>query len=269
MKFGQRFPYHARFADREKGFINSLCPPVAKNPGKPPFALHHAAKYKMDRIIYVVPYTSIIDQNASVARSVFAFLEESGKQIVLEHHSNLTPEQDTSESKLLAENWDAPIIYTTAVQFLETLFASGTRGVRRLHQLANAVIIFDEIQTIPIRTVHLFNNAINFLVGQCGSTAVFCTATQPLLDKVEPTKGAARFSVDSQMMSDVGELFRVLHRTTIEDKCKPDGWTVDDVADASLQELKESGSVLVIVNKKAQARELYQRLKGNTNIYIT
>ena len=254
-----------RFADREKGLYQLTVPTGGgKTLASLRFALHHAAKHKMDRIIYVVPYTSIIDQNASVARSVFAFLEESGRQIVLEHHSNLTPEQDTNESKLLAENWDAPIIYTTAVQFLETLFASGTRGVRRLHQLANAVIIFDEIQTIPIRTVHLFNNAINFLVGQCGSTAVFCTATQPLLDKVEPTKGAARFSADSQMMPDVGELFRELHRTTIEDKCKPEGWTVDDVADTSMQELKESGSVLIIVNKKAQARELYQRLKGKT-----
>ncbi len=254
-----------RSADREKGLYQLTVPTGGgKTLASLRFALHHAAKYTMDRIIYVVPYTSIIDQNASVARSVFAFLEESGRQIVLEHHSNLTPEQDTSESKLLTENWDAPIIYTTAVQFLETLFGSGTRGVRRLHQLANAVIIFDEIQTIPIRTVHLFNNAINFLVGQCGSTAVFCTATQPLLDKVEPTKGSVRFSADAQIMPDVGKLFKELHRTTIEDNCKPEGWTVDDVADATMQELKESGSVLVIVNKKAQARELYQRLKGRT-----
>jgi len=227
--------------------------------------LHHAAKHKMDRIIYVVPYTSIIDQNARVARSVFAFLEESGRNIVLEHHSNLTPEQDTSQSKLLAENWDAPIIYTTAVQFLETLFAAGTRGARRLHQLANAVIIFDEIQTIPIRTVHLFNNAVNFLAGQCGSTVVFCTATQPLLHKVEPAKGAAQLSADSQMMRDVRGLFRELHRATIDgSKLKSEGWTVDEVADATKQQLADSGSVLVIVNKKVQARELYQRLQGST-----
>ncbi len=255
----------SEFAVREKGLYQLTVPTGGgKTLASLRFALHHAAKHKMDRIIYVVPYTSIIDQNASVARSVFAFLEESGRQIVLEHHSNLTPEQDTTESKLLAENWDAPIIYTTAVQFLETLFASGTRGARRLHQLANAVIVFDEIQTIPIRTVHLFNNAINFLVGQCGSTAVFCTATQPLLGKVEPTKGAAQFSTDSEMIPKVGDLFRELHRTTIEDRSKLEGWTVDDVADVSMQELKESGSVLIIVNKKAQARELYQRLKGRT-----
>ena len=252
-------------AAREKGLYQLTVPTGGgKTLASLRFALHHAAKYKMDRIIYVVPYTSIIDQNARVARSVFAFLEESGSQIVLEHHSNLTPELDTSESKLLAENWDAPIVYTTAVQFLETLFAAGTRGVRRLHQLANAVIIFDEIQTIPIRTVHLFNNAINFLVGQCGSTVVFCTATQPLLHKVDPTKGAARLSTDYEMMPGVGELFRQLHRAKIEDRCKDEGWTVDEVVETALQELEESGSVLIIVNKKAQARELYQRLHGKT-----
>jgi len=250
-----------KFAIREKGLYQLTVPTGGgKTLASLRFALHHAEQHKMDRIIYVVPYTSIIDQNARVARSVFAPIEESGRHVVLEHHSNLTPEQDTSQSKLLAENWDAPIIYTTAVQFLETLFAAGTRGVRRLHQLANAVIIFDEIQTIPIRTVHLFNNAINFLVGQCGATVVFCTATQPLLDKVDLKKGAARLSTHSQMMRDVGGLFRELRRTTIEDKCKDEGWTDDEVAETALQQLDEAGSVLIIVNKKAQARELFQRL---------
>lgn len=252
-------------ADREKGLFQLTVPTGGgKTLASLRFALHHAARHGMDRIIYVVPFTSIIDQNARVARSVFAPLEASGGQIVLEHHSNLTPEQDTSESKLFAENWDVPIIYTTGVQFLETLFAAGTRGVRRLHQLANAVIIFDEIQTIPIRTVHLFNNTINFLVEQCGSTAVFCTATQPILDRVDPKRGAARFSADAQMMSDVGALFRELHRAMIEDRCKDEGWTDNEVAKTALQELEASGSVLIIVNKKAQARELYQRLYGKT-----
>jgi CRISPR-associated endonuclease/helicase Cas3 len=252
-------------ANREKGLYQLTVPTGGgKTLASLRFALHHAAKHQMDRIVYVVPYTSIIDQNARVARSLFAFLELNGRQIVLEHHSNLTPEQDTNESKLLSENWDAPIIYTTAVQFLETLFAAGTRGVRRLHQVANAVIIFDEIQTIPVRTVHLFNNAINFLVGQCGSTAVFCTATQPILDRVEPKKGAARLSADAQMMPDVVALFRELHRAKIEDRCKDEGWTVDEVVETAMQELEASGSVLIIVNKKAQARELYQRLHAKT-----
>ena len=252
-------------ATREKGLYQLTVPTGGgKTLASLRFALHHAERYKMDRIIYVVPYTSIIDQNARVARSVFADIEVCGKQIVLEHHSNLTPEKDTNESKLLAENWDAPIIYTTAVQFLETLFASGTRGVRRLHQLANAVIIFDEVQTIPIRTVHLFNNAVNFLVGQCGSTVVFCTATQPLLDEVDPKKGAARLSPNSQIMPEVGALFMELQRAKIDDGCKSGGWTENEVADAALQQLYDSGSVLIIVNLKAQARDLYQRLQRET-----
>lgn len=253
-------------AARDKGLYQLTVPTGGgKTLASLRFALHHAAKHDMDRIVYVVPFTSIIDQNARVARSVFAPLEENSRQIVLEHHSNLTPEQDTSESKLLTENWDAPIIYTTAVQFLETLFAGGTRGVRRLHQLANAVIIFDEIQTIPIRTVHLFNNAINFLVGQCGSTAVLCTATQPLLDQVEPVKGAIKLSPAPEMMGgDVDGLFRDLHRARIEDGCRDGGWSVEDIAGETMKELATSGSVLVIVNKKSQARELYGKLRGRT-----
>jgi CRISPR-associated endonuclease/helicase Cas3 len=145
------------------------------------FALNHAAKWKMERVIYVSPYTSIIDQNADVVRGI---LEPRGTEfatVLLEHHSNLTPLKQTWRSKVLSENWDAPVVFTTAVQLLEALFGSGTRAVRRMHQMANAVLIFDEIQTLPVRCVHLFNNAMNFLVEQCGSSVVLCTATQPLL----------------------------------------------------------------------------------------
>lgn len=252
-----------KFASRERGLFQLTVPTGGgKTLASLRFALHHAHNHKMDRIVYVVPYTSIIDQNARVARSVFASLEEKGWQIVLEHHSNLTPERDTAENKLLAENWDAPIVFTTAVQLLETLFGLGTRGARRLHQLANAVIIFDETQTIPVRTVHLFNNAVNFLTGLCGSTVVFCTATQPLLDKVEPRKGAAKLADGSQMMPDVDNLFRKLHRASIEDKFKPDAWTEEQVADEALRLLDGAGSVLIVVNKKAQARNLFSKLHG-------
>jgi len=252
-----------KFAEKDRGLYQLTVPTGGgKTLASLRFALRHAEKHRMDRIVYVVPYTSIIDQNVRVARAVFAALEAGGNQIVLEHHSNLTPEQDTAANKALAENWDAPIVFTTAVQLLETFFASGTRGARRLHQLANAVVIFDETQTIPVRTVHLFNNAVNFLAGPGQSTVVFCTATQPLLDRVEPTKGAARLSADSQMMPDVEDLFRKLRRTKIEDNCRPGGWTEEDVTKTVLQLLAEFGSVLIVVNKKVQARELFLRLQG-------
>ena len=227
------------------------------------FALRHAKQYGMDRIIYVIPYTSIIDQNAAVVRSIFKDCKSKngGRNIVLEHHSNLTPEVDTWQSKILAENWDAPIVFTTAVQFLETLFATGTRGARRMHQLANAIIIFDEIQTIPIRTVHLFNNAINFLAGQCGSTAVFCTATQPLLNEVDTKKGAVLFTTNHEMMPDVRELFRTLKRVDVIDSRKNGGWTENEVADCARQELERTGSVLIIVNTKKAAQDIYKHCR--------
>jgi len=254
------------FATRERGLYLLTVPTGGgKTLASLRFALHHAKHKQMDRIIYVVPFTTIIDQNAGEVRSILETSKEhatgTAKQIVLEHHSNLTPEKDTWQSKLLAENWDAPIVFTTTVQFLETLFAAGTRGVRRMHQLANAIIIFDEIQVIPIKTVHLFNNAINFIVGQCGATVVFCTATQPLLNEVNKSKGAVKLSADHEMMPNTKSLFMDLHRVEVLDERKDVGWTEDEVANAVQQEMDRAGSVLIIVNTKAQAKEVYKRCR--------
>lgn len=137
-------------------------------------AKHHSAmgnKAGFERIIYVIPYTTIIDQNAKVLSDIL------GAESVLEHHSNLIMEDDENRIRILTENWDAPIVLTTSVQFLNALFSASTTDVRRMHAMANAVIIFDEIQSLPIKTIHLFNNAVNFLVQTCGSSIVFCTAT--------------------------------------------------------------------------------------------
>ena len=153
------------------------------------FALNHAAKWGMDRVIYISPYTSIIDQNAEVVRQILEPAGTTFASVVLEHHSNLTPVKQTWRSKILSDNWDAPVVFTTAVQLLEALFGSRTRAVRRMHQMANAVLIFDEIQTLPVRCVHIFNNAMNFLREQCGSSVVLCTATQPLLHQVDKKQG--------------------------------------------------------------------------------
>lgn len=253
--------YCANYSAREKGLFSLTVPTGGgKTLASLRFALLHADKHKMDRIIYVIPYTSIIDQNAAVVRKVLEDKNSHGK-IVLEHHSNLTPEKDTWQSKILSENWDAPIVYTTAVQFLETLFASGTRGARRMHQLANAVIVFDEIQTMPIRVIHLFNNAINFLVRQCGSTVVFCTATQPILDKVDKDKGAASLSNHPEMMPDISGLFKDLCRVKVTDERKNGGWQDDEIACRMIHELRESGSVLIVVNTKAAAQSIYKLCK--------
>ena len=216
----------------------------------------------MDRIIYVSPYTSIIDQNAEVVRSI---LEPAGTEfasVLLEHHSNLTPVKETWRSKVLSENWDAPVVFTTAVQVLEALFGSGTRAVRRLHQMANAVLVFDEIQTLPVRCVHLFNNAINFLVEQCGSSVVLCTATQPLLHQVDASKGALRLGDAAEIMPDVAELFNKIRRHAIYDRRKPGAWEHKEAAQFAVAETRRAGSCLVVVNTKAEALSVFKECRA-------
>ena len=254
---------HCRLAAERKQGLFTLTVPTGggKTLASLRFALHHAQNHGLDRVIYVIPFTSIIDQNADVARRI---LEPSGEgiepgSIVLEHHSNLTPDEQTWRSKILSENWDAPVIYTTSVQLLETLFGAGTRGARRMHQLANSVIVFDEAQTIPLRCIHLFNNAINFLVEHCGSSVVLCTATQPLLNAVDPKKGAARFHPSTdEIIPDVPRLFEALKRTEVIAHHQAGGWTDDDVATLAVDEIKSCGSCLIIVNTRKAARTLYQ-----------
>ena len=221
------------------------------------YALHHAKKHQLERIIYIIPYTSIIEQNADAIRHV---VEQEGDECpwVLEHHSNLEPENQTWHSKLAAENWDAPIVMTTMVQFLETLFSGGTRGGRRLHQLANSIIIFDEIQTLPINCTHLFCNALNFLSTYSKTTAVLCTATQPLLDQLKaPEKGQLLIPKENELIKDVRLLFEQLKRVEISNKIKPEGWSLDEISNLALSELTDKGNCLVIVNTKAWAQALY------------
>ncbi|CAD6532328.1 hypothetical protein LMG28727_02922 [Paraburkholderia kirstenboschensis] len=228
------------------------------------FGLHHAEHRKLDRIIYVIPFTSIIDQNASAVRRVLepADAPQDQGHVVLEHHSNLTPERQTWLEKILSEDWDAPVVYTTTVQFLETLFGHGTRSARRMHQLANSVLVFDEVQTLPIRCVHLFSNAINFLVEQCNSTVLLCTATQPLLDKVDPEKGAVRVSPEADLIPDVTALFDALKRVEVHDLRKPGGWRDEEIARLALEQFRNTGSCLVVVNTKAVARSLFELLSA-------
>ncbi|PKL50922.1 MAG: CRISPR-associated endonuclease Cas3'' [Candidatus Riflebacteria bacterium HGW-Riflebacteria-2] len=199
------------------------------------YALHHAAKHKLDRIVYVIPYTSIIEQNAQEIRKIFEFEGEDFSSWVLEHHSNLEAEQQTWQSKLLAENWDAPIVVTTMVQFLEAWFGSGTRSVRRLHQMANSVLIFDEVQTVPVRCVHMFCNALNFITMFGKSTALLCTATQPVLNELhKPDKGQLVLAANHELVGDksrVEQLFAELKRVEILNRCKEPGWNLEELSE--------------------------------------
>ena len=248
-------------ASRERG-VYTLSVPTGggKTLASLRFALHHAEHRQLDRIIYVIPFTSIIDQNAQVTRAILEPDDapaDRGK-VVLEHHSSITPEQQTLREKILCENWDAPVVYTTMVQFLETLFGAGTRGARRMHQLANTVLIFDEVQTLPINCVHVFNNAINFLVEQCNSTVVLCTATQPLLHRVDAGKGAIHLAAQHEIMPNVQQLFDDLQRVEVRDCRKPGGWLRDEVAVLAMTELDRAGSCLVIVNTKEAALRIFE-----------
>ena len=253
------------FATKPKGIYQLTVPTGGgKTLASLRFALNHAAYHKMDRVFYIIPFTSIIDQNADEVRKILEDKDDKGKyldRVVLEHHSNLTPEEETKRQNLLSENWDAPIVFTTQVQLLETLFGSGTRSVRRMHQLANSIIIFDEVQTIPVRCVHMFNIALRFLVNNCGASVILCTATQPLLDKIEPIHRSLSISPKQKMIQDEMKLFRKLKRVEVFDVRKEkDPWSENEVADLAEKELQEMGSVLIIVNKKDSARSLYQRL---------
>lgn len=235
------------------------------------FALNHANSHKMERIIYVIPYTSIIDQNAQKAREILEkdnAMTSAMRSVVLEHHSNLTPDEENSRTKLLSENWDAPIVFTTMVQFLETLYGYGTRSVRRMHQLANAVIIFDEIQTLPIRCVYLFNLAIRFLISGCGSSIVLCTATQPLLDQIKKSEMSLIIAPEQQIIPDAHLLYKKLKRVDVIDQRKFGGWDEDEVALLAEENAQSLGSVLIVVNTKKSAMNLYKKLSLQSGILV-
>ncbi|WP_032091951.1 CRISPR-associated helicase/endonuclease Cas3 [Necropsobacter rosorum] len=220
------------------------------------YALHHAKKYDLDRIIYIIPYTSIIDQNAGTVREIL------GADWVLEHHSNLEPEKQTWQDKLLAENWDKPIVFTTMVQFLDAWFGGGTRGARHIHPMTRSVLIFDEIQTLPIKCVHLFCNVLNWLTKFGKSSAVLCTATQPLLDKLPKSAfGELKLAENAEIMGkndQLNKLFDDLSRVEIRYQPKAGGWSPDEAGAFLLAQFQTASSCLFIVNTKKWAQDLYQ-----------
>ena len=238
------------------------------------YALHHAQKHNLDRIIYIIPYTSIIDQNAQAVREI---LGEEGEDWVLEHHSNLEPEKQSWQDKLLSENWDKPIVFTTMVQFLDAWFGGGTRGARHIHPMTNAMLIFDEIQTLPVKCVHLFCNVLNWLTAFGKSTAVLCTATQPLLGESGlqnfpegkresiAARGLLKQPAHAEIMGehqDLDKLFADLSRVEIRFNEKAGGWNVKEAGAFLLEQFQTTQSCLFIVNTKKWAQELYQYCKG-------
>ena len=235
------------------------------------YALHHAQKHNLDRIIYIIPYTSIIDQNAQAVREIL------GEDWVLEHHSNLEPEKQSWQDKLLSENWDKPIVFTTMVQFLDAWFGGGTRGARHIHPMINAVLIFDEIQTLPVKCVHLFCNVLNWLTTFGKSTAILCTATQPLFGESGlqnfpegkresiAARGLLKQPAHAEIMGtdeQREELYKKLSRVEIRFNEKAGGWNVEEAGTFLLEQFQTTQSCLFIVNTKKWAQELYQYCKA-------
>jgi len=257
------------FASKPKGIYQLTVPTGGgKTLASLRFALHHAAQHcnsgnPIDRIFYIIPYTTIIDQNAEEIRNILEDRDRDGKfldRVVLEHHSNLTPEEETRRQSLLAENWDAPVVFTTQVQFLEALFGGGTRNARRMHQLANSVIIIDEVQTIPIQMVHMLNIALRFLVKSCGATVVLCTATQPPLDKLDAAYRSLTIHSNQKIIKDEHSLYTRLRRVEVIDRRKIGGWSYAEAAELVEEGLQKKGSVLIVVNTKRSARSLYEAI---------
>jgi len=221
------------------------------------FALKHAELYKKKRIIYVIPYTSIIEQNADVFRKVF------GKDEIVEHHSNLDEKDMTTRSRLAAENWDAPIIVTTTVQFFESLFSAKPNQCRKLHNIANSVVILDEAQLIPAEFLEPILETLRLLTEHYGVSFVFCTATQPIFEKQKQFADFPGLPEGSirEIIQDVPELYKKLERVKIELPCdisKSVEWK-----DLS-EELSGIDQVLCVVSDRKSCRELYALMPKET-----
>jgi len=218
------------------------------------FALEHAKQHGMRRVIYVIPFTSIIEQNAAEFRKAFG---ELGEQAVLEHHSTfddgkLQNEATKDKLRLASENWDAPIVVTTAVQFFESLFADRSSRCRKLHNIAGSVIILDEAQMLPLNLLLPIMQAIKELAQNYRCSVVMCTATQPA---VQAENGFYRgFENVLEIAPKPTALFDKLRRTTVQH--------IGTQTDADLlAKLAEHPQMLVIVNNRRHARSLYDQAK--------
>lgn len=233
------------------------------------YALRHAMKYDKKRIIYVIPYTTIIEQNADEVRKI---LNDDGN--ILEHHSNVYENEiiendekinlgDTyinvnEKLKLAKDNWDSPIIFTTMVQFLNAFYATGTKNIRRLHNLCESVIIFDEVQKVPTSCISLFNDALNFLKFYGKSSLILCTATQPALDYVNHH---LTINEDSEIVKNLDEIIEEFRRVEIVDYATDCSFNNESLSNFVLKLLEENNSILVVLNTKKVVKELYGKLK--------
>lgn len=212
------------------------------------FALEHAKRHGLKRVVVAIPFTSIIEQNAEVYR------EALGEDAVLEHHSALDPERETPRNRIACENWDHPVIVTTTVQLFESLFAHRPSACRKLHRLARSVIILDEAQTLPPALLESILDVLWALTRDYGTSIVISTATQPAFGRGQGlTCGFPEVrEIVPDSLNAFGRLRRVDTRWPRNDA--PTSW--EDLA----AEVAREPDVLVVVHRRADARELCERL---------
>lgn len=224
------------------------------------WALEHARHHGKRRIIYVIPYTSIIEQTADVFRGALG-------DTVVEHHSNLEPEQETAQSRVASENWDAPLVVTTGVQFWESLFAARTSRARKLHNIVNSVVVLDEAQTLPPEFLLPILDAMRDLQASYGVSFLLCTATQPALEDRKSFdwhfKGLTGVR---EIIDNPAALHDTLKRVELEvpeNLRTPVTWT------ALADELAQQEAVLCIVNRRDDAQELFQLLPEESRVHLS
>ena len=243
-------------AEHPPGFFSLTVPTGGgKTRSAMAFALRHAARHGLRRAVVALPYTSIIEQNADVYRSVL------GGDAVLEHHSAVEARGEPGEEsdverrlRLAAENWDAPVVVTTTVQLLESLYASRNGRLRKLHRIARSVIVLDEAQTLPPSLLVPTLETLRFLVEDYGCTVVLCTATQPAF--------ARREGADYEGLPDVREIapepqrvYQTLKRVRYDVRVR-ERWTWDEAADA----MRGSSQALAVLNTVGDALALFDAL---------
>lgn len=223
------------------------------------FALEHALKHGMERIIVAIPFTSIIEQTAEQYRKIF------GDDAVLEHHSNLDPEKETVRTQLASENWDAPIIVTTNVQLFESLFAAKSSSCRKLHNIVNSIVVLDEAQTLPTEYLQPVVSMLKVLTGYFNVSVVLCTATQPVLTGKVGSGNAVLKGFDDgsvrELMSNPEILFETFQRVHIRLLGETDtrlSW--EQVAES----MKGHSQTLSIVNTRKDCRALYDLMPAGT-----
>jgi CRISPR-associated endonuclease/helicase Cas3 len=252
-------------AEKQPGFFTLTVPTGGgKTLASLSFALEHALEHRLRRVVYVIPFTSIIEQTAEAFREALDATDD-----VLEHHANFNWDRlppsgwaDVEDVNALvklrkaAENWEAPIVVTTSVQFFESLFANRTSRCRKLHNLANSVIVLDEAQTLPIRLLRPCMAAIDELQRNYGASVVLCTATQPALRQEDEFERGLPISQDRELAPDPERLYAELERFKVEWRPEPIG---DDVIAARFTEQPQ---MLCIVNSRAHARALFDAIRG-------